>query len=81
MSIRVLWESQTEAIIGVSLSDAESESLKTEGMDKLLTQWGKLNKDKHGQHCHDRRKYFSLLALSVDRIMVRGSQVILTTLS
>ena len=39
---------------------------KYEPMDKLLACLEKQNKDKHDNHCHEQRKYFSLFVLSVD---------------
>ena len=51
------------------------------GMDKLLDFWEKTNKEKHGQACYDKWKYFSLLVLSVDGMMGKEALVVLITLS
>ena len=48
-------------------------------MDKLLLWWGKLNKYKHGQHCHYQQKHFNLFALSVDVMMGKEFQLVLAT--
>ena len=51
VSIRGLREIHTEVIIGVKFGYADTETWNTEGMDKILAQWEKINKNKHGQHC------------------------------
>ena len=50
-------------------------------MDKLLARWGKENKYKHVNHCHDRRIHFSLFSLSVDGMLGKEALVVLTNLS
>ena len=42
---------------------------------------GEIKKDKHGQHCYDQRKHFSLFSPSVDRMMGKESLVILSIVS
>ena len=37
--------------------------------------------EKYRRNCHDQRKRFSWLVLSVDGIMGKGAQVVLSTLS
>ena len=81
MSIRVPWDIQTEAITDVRFGDADADTCKPEGMDKLLDQWGKTKKDKRGHHCYDKRKHFSLFVLSVYGMMGKEALVILATLS
>ena len=63
MSIQGLWESQTEAITGAGFGDADAETSKFEGMDKIFSWWEKIKGDNHGQYYHDQRKHFSLFLL------------------
>ena len=51
MSIQGLLESQTEAIIDVRFGYADAETWNPVRMDKLLADWDKTKKDKHGQAC------------------------------
>ena len=71
----------TEATICVRFGDANTETYKTEEMDKLLPRWEKMKKEKKGQHCHDQWKHFSPFFLSADWMMGKEAQSILTTLS
>ena len=62
--IRVLWESQNEAIIDIRLGDLDCESYKKETIVTLLTWWGKEKNYNNGKHWHEQRKYFfSVLSL------------------
>ena len=81
MSIRGLWEIQTEAIIGIRFGDSDAETWNKKGMDKCLPKWGKSKKEIHGQYCHDQQKNFSLFSLSVYGTMGEESQVVLATFS
>ena len=56
--IRVLWEIQTDAIIGVIFGDSEADTYRNEPMDKLLDCWKKDKKDKHGKNFHKQQKHF-----------------------
>ena len=56
--IRGLWDRQTDAIINVKLGDSDTDTYKFEPMETLLDFWEKINKDKHGKHCHDKWKHF-----------------------
>ena len=51
MSIRGLWDIQTEAIIDVRFGDSDAETWNPVRMDKLLADWDKTKKDKHAQAC------------------------------
>ena len=53
VSIRGLRESQKESIIDIRFVDADADTWKPEGIDKLLDWWEKTKRDKHGQHCYD----------------------------
>ena len=67
--IKGLWEIHTDAIIDIRFGDADGEIYVKEGMDTIFTRWEKMKKDKHGWHCQNQGKHFSLLVLSVDEIM------------
>ena len=58
--IQGLWDSQVDAIIDVKLGDADADTYKYEQMTSLLARWEKINKDKHGKHCHNQRNFFCL---------------------
>ena len=47
----------------------------------LLDLWGKLNKDKHGNHFHKQWKQFSPFVISVDGMIGKESIVVLANLS
>ena len=49
-------------------------------MAELLGRWETIKKDKHGNHCSDQRKHFSLFVLSVDGMLGREALTILTKL-
>ena len=59
--IRGLWYRQVVVINDVKLGDAGADTYKYEPMTVLLSRWEKINKDKHGKHCHDQRKFFCRL--------------------
>ena len=40
-----------------------------------------MKKKKHGRHCHNKRKHCSPFVLSVDGMLGKDAQVVLTTLS
>ena len=50
--IRVLWEIQTDAIIGVIFGDSDAETYRKEPMDKLLACLEKEKKYKNGKNLH-----------------------------
>ena len=50
-------------------------------MAALLEWWEKINKDKHGKHCHYQQKYFSPFVLSIDGMIPREFLVVLAILS
>ena len=55
-----------EEIIDVRFGDDDAYSWKPLRMNKLLSGWEKINKDKHGQaYCNKRRKFYQFV-LSVD---------------
>ena len=58
--IQGLWSCQVYAIINVKLGDADADTYKNETMTSLLERWENIKKDKHGKHCHNQRKKFSL---------------------
>ena len=76
-----LWESQTEAIVDVKFRDANTETYKTEVIDKLFPRWEKMKQYKHKQHCQDQRKRFSPSFLSLNGMVGKEAQVVLATLS
>ena len=79
--IRGLWDRQAEAIIDVTLGDADADSYRFESMAALLAQWNKIKKDKHGKHCHDQQKHFYPFVLSVDGMLGREALAVLANLS
>ena len=50
-------------------------------MTSLLVRLEKVKKDKHGNHCHDKGKHFSLFVFSVDVMLGREALVVLYQLS
>ena len=80
VSIRGLWESQTEAIIGFRFGDADADTWNPEGMDKLLDRWGKSRRKNTRRLAMTNRELF-LFVLSVDGMMEKEAQVVLATLS
>ena len=80
VSIQGPWEIQTKAIIVVRIGDADTDTWKSEGMDKMLNWRKKTKKDKHGQACYNQRKHFSPFVLSVDGTMGKELLVVLATL-
>ena len=69
--VRGLWDCQVDAIIDVKLGDADVDTYKYELMKALQARWEKINKDKHGKKCHNKRKHFSPFFILVDRILGR----------
>ena len=72
VSIRVLLKRVMEAIIDVRFGDYDAYSWKPFRMDKLLSGWEKLKKDKHGQDCYYQRRDFLLFFLSVEEEVFKG---------
>ena len=66
--VLVLWDRQVNAIIDVKIGGTDADSYKYEPMTALLARWETINKDKHGNHCHDQWKHFLPFFLSVDGI-------------
>ena len=58
--IQGLLDRQAEAIIDIKIGDADAYSYKYDPMAALLDLWETINKNKHGKHCHDQRKLFSV---------------------
>ena len=56
-------------IIVVRFGYDDVDTWKPEVMDKLFSWWKEINNDKHGQHFHEQKKYFSIFVLSVDGVM------------
>ena len=50
-------------------------------MAAILSRWETIKKDKHGNHCHEQRKHFSLFLLLVDGMLGREALFILSQLS
>ena len=50
-------------------------------MGTLLDWREKENKDKHGKNFHDKRKYFSLIDISVDGMLGKDSLVVIANMS
>ena len=78
--IRGLWDFQFDAIIDVKLGDSDADTYKYKPMTSLLVRWENIKKNKYGKHCHDQRKKFWLIVLSVDGIIGRESLVVLSQL-
>ena len=54
---------------------------KYEPMYKLLATLEKQNKDKHDNHCHEQRKYFSPFVISVHGVLGKEALFVITNLS
>ena len=50
-------------------------------MEKLLTRWDKIKKDKHGKECHEQRTCFSPFFLYIDGMLERKALFVLANLS
>ena len=61
VSIRGLWESQTEAIIGVRFGDSDVNTWKLEEMDQLLDLWGESRRTNMGRLATTNRDTFICL--------------------
>ena len=48
-----LWEIQTDTITYVRFLDMDADTYRNEPKEKLLAQWEKEKKEKHGNKCHD----------------------------
>ena len=72
VSIRGLSESQMKKILDVRFADDDTYSWNPVRMDKILSGWEKLKKDKNGQACYDQRRKFSPFVLSVYGEAVKG---------
>ena len=55
-----LWDRQVDAIINIKISDSDVDTHKYDPMTSLLARQEKIKKDKHGKHCHNQQKHFSL---------------------
>ena len=64
----------TEAIIDVRFWDNDTYSWKPVRIDKSLSGWEKLKKDKHGQACYNQRRHFYPFSFSVDGEVVKYPQ-------
>ena len=78
--IRGLQDCQVDAIIDVKLGDADEDTYKYEPMTSLLTRWGNIKKDKHGNHCNDQWKQFQLFVNSVNGMLGMEAVVVLSQL-
>ena len=58
--IRGLCYQQADAVIDIKLGNAEADTYKYEPMAALLDWWEIIKKDKHGKHCQDQGKNFSV---------------------
>ena len=81
MLVRGLWGRQVDAIIDVTLGDADVDSYKYEPMTALLARWETIKNYKHGKDCHYQRKHFLPFVLLVDGMLEREAQVVLLQLS
>ena len=79
--IRVLWDRQVYAIVDINLGDFDTDTYKYNPMTSLLARWEKIKKDKHGKHCHDQQKHFSLFVISVDVMLDSKALVVIYKLS
>ena len=79
--IQGLCYQQAEPIINVKLGNTDADSYKFEPMAELLAWWKKINKDKHGKHCHYQEIYCSLFVISVNEILGREALVLLKNLT
>ena len=79
--IQGLWDRQNNDIIYTKIGDADAYTYKFDPMDKLLYWWEKMRKDKHGNHCHEQRKQFSLFILSVYGMLGREALIVVVNLS
>ena len=78
--IRGLWDSQVGAIIDVKLGDADADTYKYDPMTPLLARWENIKKYKDSKHCHDQQKQNSPFVISMDRMLGRKAQVMLSQL-
>ena len=62
---------QAESSIDIKLDNPDADSYRFQSIAELLAHWKKINKDKHGKHCHDQGKHFSPFVLSVIGILGR----------
>ena len=79
--IRVLLYRQTNAIIDVKLGNSNADTYRFEQMVTLLDCRDKMIKDKHGKHCQEKRKHFSLFVLSADGMLRREALAIIQDFS
>ena len=80
VSIRGLWEIQTEAIIDARFGDADADTWKPEVMDNLLDWWEKPTR-KSTKRTVMTNTFFSPFVLSVDGIIGKEALVLLANLS
>ena len=79
--IQGLWDLQADSIIDVKLGNADADSYKYEPILVLLAWWETINKYKHGEHCYDQWKHFSIFFLSVNSMLGREALVVLVQFS
>ena len=75
--VRVLWDCQVDAIIGVKRGDSDADMYKYEPMTALMVRWDNIKKDTHSNDCHNQRKYCSPFVLSVDGMLGREAPDVL----
>ena len=63
--VRGLWDRQVDTIIDIKICDDDTDTYNYEPMKALLSRWENIKKYKHGKHCNDQRKHFSLFVLLV----------------
>eukprot|EP00957_Ditylum_brightwellii_P073341 5573643-Ditylum_brightwellii.AAC.1 len=71
LSIRGLWECQTDTIINVRITNSDTKSHLNETVDKHLLAQEKEKKDKYLPLCREQRKNFTQFIATVGRILGR----------
>ena len=79
--IRELWEQQNNDTISVKLRYTDADTYRFDPMENILDCWEKMNKDKQGNHFHEKRKHFSLFVISVAGMIGKEDLVVLVNLS
>ena len=79
--IQGLWVSQVDSIIDFNLGDADADTYKYKPMTSLLARWEKIKKENQDKDCHDQRKYFSPIVLSVEGMLGSKALIVLSQLS
>ena len=75
-----LWESQTDAIIGVRFGDSDADTYRKDPMDKLLDYKDKEQKDKWVSIAMNNRKKYPFI-LSVEGMLGKEALIVLKNLS